>query len=122
LARPQELFALPVFLAKAALTCHCCRHDSSGLVSLVVKEAVERPVKERLVAMKGQLVTIKEQAGEAPNGTAFAITTGPAPELDKTNLVVGKVRCCRGGKGSLDSVGRSHKGLASGNGKGATLV
>lgn len=41
--------------------------------------------------MGGKLVTLKEQAGEAPNGTAFMITTGPTPELDKTNLVVGKV-------------------------------
>ena len=83
------LYSVAAFLLPLALLPH--RHDSSGLVSLVVKEAVERPVKERLVAMKGKLVTIKEQAGEAPNGTAFAITTGPAHELDKTNLVVGKV-------------------------------
>lgn len=43
--------------------------------------------------MNGKLVTLKEQAGEAPNGTGFMITTGPTPELDKTNLVVGKVSC-----------------------------
>ena len=43
------------------------------------------------MAMNGKLVTLKEQAGEAPNGTSFMITTGPTPELDKTNLVVGKV-------------------------------
>lgn len=42
--------------------------------------------------MNGKLVTLKEQAGEAPNGTSFMITTGPTPELDRTNLVVGKVR------------------------------
>jgi peptidyl-prolyl cis-trans isomerase B (cyclophilin B) len=41
--------------------------------------------------MNGQLVTVKEQAGEAPNGTAFTITTAPSPELDATNLVVGRV-------------------------------
>lgn len=129
------------------------RHDSAGLVSIVVREATERPVKvctcvagaeagecgqlpvcehpctcaalraprvpaaghapsqrrlnpsvsvvasacvefvqERLVAMGGKLVTLKEQAGEAPNGTQFMITTGPAPELDATNLIIGKVR------------------------------
>ena len=31
------------------------------------------------------------QAGEAPNGTGFVITRGPAPALDKTNLVIGHV-------------------------------
>ena len=30
---------------------------------------MHRPIKERLVAKKGQLVTIAEQAGEAPNAT-----------------------------------------------------
>jgi peptidyl-prolyl cis-trans isomerase B (cyclophilin B) len=53
-------------------------------------------LQERLVAMKGKLVTLKEQAGEAPNGSGFMITTGPAPELDKTNLIVGQV-CVSGG-------------------------
>lgn len=42
--------------------------------------------------MGGKLVTLKEQAGEAPNGTQFMITTGPAPELDATNLIIGQVR------------------------------
>lgn len=51
-------------------------------------------LQERLVAMGGKLVTLKEQAGEAPNGTQFMITTGPSPQLDATNLVVGKV-CVR---------------------------
>lgn len=50
-----------------------------------------RPVKERLVAYGGKLVTVTEQAGAAPNGTSFVITTGPCPELDGTNLVVGRV-------------------------------
>lgn len=45
--------------------------------------------------MGGKLVTLKEQAGEAPNGTQFMITTGPTPELDATNLIVGKV-CAEG--------------------------
>lgn len=67
------------------------RHDAAGLVSLMVKEEKEREVQERLVAMKGKLVTIKTVAGEAPNGSSFAITLGPAPELDATNLVVGRV-------------------------------
>ena len=29
--------------------------------------------------------------GDLPNGTAFAMTTHPVPELDATNLVVGRV-------------------------------
>lgn len=36
-------------------------------------------------------VTVKNVAGEAPNGSAFTITLGAAPELDRTNLVVGRV-------------------------------
>ncbi|GBF92527.1 peptidyl-prolyl cis-trans isomerase, chloroplastic [Raphidocelis subcapitata] len=67
------------------------RHDAAGLVSLSVKEEKEREVKERLVAMRGKLVTVKTVAGEAPNGSSFAITLGAAPELDATNLVVGCV-------------------------------
>jgi peptidyl-prolyl cis-trans isomerase B (cyclophilin B) len=66
-------------------------HDAPGLVSLVVLNAEEREEKEKLIAIKGQLVTVVEVLGDLPNGTAFAITTGPAPELDATNLVVGRV-------------------------------
>lgn len=66
-------------------------HDAAGLVSLVIKETSLRPVTERLVARNGQLVTVLEQAGEAPNGTGFVITTAPCPQLDATNLVVGHV-------------------------------
>jgi cyclophilin family peptidyl-prolyl cis-trans isomerase len=67
------------------------RHDAPALVSLDVREASERPVKERLVAKRGKLVTEYSQAGEAPNGTGFVITTAPAPALDATHLVVGRV-------------------------------
>jgi peptidyl-prolyl cis-trans isomerase B (cyclophilin B) len=66
-------------------------HDRAGLVSLVVREAEARPVKERLVAVGGKLVTLTSQAGEAPNGSAFCITLGPAPDLDRTNLIVGRL-------------------------------
>lgn len=66
-------------------------HDRAGLISLVVREAVARPVKERLTAVGGKLVTLTSQAGEAPNGSAFCVTLGPAPDLDKTNLVVGRL-------------------------------
>lgn len=43
------------------------------------------------MAYGGKFITIKEQAGEAPNGTQFCITTAATPDLDATNLVVGRV-------------------------------
>ncbi|KAG2442733.1 hypothetical protein HXX76_002815 [Chlamydomonas incerta] len=67
------------------------KHDQAGLVSIVVREKEERPVKERLVARDGKLITVLEQAGEAPNGTQFAITTAPSPDLDATNLIIGRL-------------------------------
>lgn len=66
---------------------------------------LRRVQQERLVAMGGKLVTLKEQAGEAPNGTQFMITTGPTPELDATNLVIGQV--CERSTGSSSSRGRA---------------
>ena len=45
----------------------------------------------KLVAEKGKLVEIIERSGVVPNGTGFAITVAPAPELDALNLVVGRV-------------------------------
>ena len=45
----------------------------------------------KLKAIKGKLVNVLERSGVAPNGTEFAITTGGAPELDDTNLIVGRV-------------------------------
>ena len=66
-------------------------HDSSGLVSLLVEEDKERPITEKLVARDGKLVTVSFQAGEAPNGTGFIITRTAAPQLDSTNLVIGRV-------------------------------
>ncbi|KIY95020.1 hypothetical protein MNEG_12941 [Monoraphidium neglectum] len=67
------------------------RHDAAGLVSIIVGLEKEREVTEKLVAIRGKLVTVQNVAGEAPNGSAFTITLGPAPELDATNLVVGRV-------------------------------
>lgn len=46
---------------------------------------------KKLVAEKGKLVEIIERSGVIPNGTGFAITTGPAPELDGKYLIVGRV-------------------------------
>mmetsp|Transcript_39097 Transcript_39097/g.99040 ORF Transcript_39097/g.99040 Transcript_39097/m.99040 type:complete len:318 (-) Transcript_39097:587-1540(-) len=66
-------------------------HDAPGTVSLLVKNPNQREAKTRLVAVNGKLVNITEDPGDAPNGTGFAITTQAAPELDSTNLVVGRV-------------------------------
>ena len=43
------------------------------------------------MAYRGKLVTVQEALGEAPNGSGFVVTLGPAPGLDATNLVVGRV-------------------------------
>lgn len=48
-------------------------------------------IKERLIARDGKLVTIQEDTVPAPNGTSFTITLKPLPELDETNLPVGRV-------------------------------
>ncbi|GMH37496.1 hypothetical protein BSKO_05369 [Bryopsis sp. KO-2023] len=66
-------------------------HDSGGVVSLLVKTLAEPQTKSRMVAIQGKLVTVEDQLGEAPNGTAFAITTSPCPQLNSTHLVVGRV-------------------------------
>ncbi len=78
-------------LLQQELAAQTRRHDAAGLVSLIVAESEERPVKERLVARDGKLVTVKEQAGEPPNATSFTITRSGAPSLDQTNVIVGRV-------------------------------
>lgn len=51
-----------------------------------------RVSKTKLVAYNGKLIRVEEaQPGESPNGSAFVITTQPAPELDATNLVIGRL-------------------------------
>lgn len=45
----------------------------------------------KLVADKGKLVEVVERSGVIPNGTGFTITTGAAPDLNKTHLIVGQV-------------------------------
>eukprot|EP00884_Botryococcus_braunii_P002242 jgi/Botrbrau1/12018/Bobra.247_2s0022.2 len=67
------------------------RHDDAGIVSLIVRDSRDRDVKERLVAYQGKLVKVQDAVGEVPNGTGFAITTAASPDLDATNLVVGRV-------------------------------
>lgn len=49
-------------------------------------------VREKMVAYNGKLIKVQEVRGKSnANGTGFAITLGPAPLLDDTNLVVGEV-------------------------------
>lgn len=66
-------------------------HDAPGIVSLVVRSTNDREMKEKLVAVKGQFVTVTEVLGDIPNGSAFCITSKPEPLLDSTNVIVGKV-------------------------------
>lgn len=63
----------------------------AGAVSLVVTDSDPDPVKTRLVAINGKLVNVEEPRRPPPNGTAFVVSLARAPELDTTNLVVGRV-------------------------------
>jgi len=67
-------------------------HDRAGLVSLVALSGTQSDaVKERLTAMNGRLVTVRDGGPPAPNGTAFAMTVAPSPALDGIAAVVGCV-------------------------------
>uniref|UniRef100_J3KVS4 Peptidyl-prolyl cis-trans isomerase n=1 Tax=Oryza brachyantha TaxID=4533 RepID=J3KVS4_ORYBR len=66
-------------------------HAAAGAVSIVVRDPSLPPPKPKLVARGGKLEIDQEQVGVAPNGTEFVITTGDAPELDASALVVGRV-------------------------------
>lgn len=51
-----------------------------------------RDVRDKIVAYKGKFIKVQEVRGASnANGTGFAVTLGPAPLLDKTNLIVGEV-------------------------------
>ena len=60
--------------------------------SPLIEDVCAREVKEKLVAYQGKLINVKEPLGEIPNGTAFTISLGPAPELNETQLPIGQVR------------------------------
>lgn len=62
-----------------------------GSVSLVAIDSTKPPPKTKLVAKDGAFVTIEEASRPDPNGTEFMIATADAPELDRTNTVVGQV-------------------------------
>ncbi|PUZ57707.1 hypothetical protein GQ55_5G450900 [Panicum hallii var. hallii] len=66
-------------------------HGAAGAVSIVVRDPSLPPPKPKLVARGGKLEVEEEQVGVAPNGTEFVITTGAAPELDASAVLVGRV-------------------------------
>ncbi|KAL2621844.1 hypothetical protein R1flu_002049 [Riccia fluitans] len=62
-----------------------------GCVSLVVVDPTKPPPKPRLVARNGKFVMVEEESRPDPNGTEFSIAIADSPELDASNLVVGRV-------------------------------
>ena len=67
------------------------KHDAAGLVSLNVLPKKDMETKDMLKAIDGKFVNVTQTFGNLPNGTEFSITTGPAPDLDGINLIVGRV-------------------------------
>ena len=67
------------------------KHDVAGLVSLNVLPKKDMETKDMLKAIDGEFVNVTQTFGNLPNGTEFSITTGPAPDLDGINLIVGRV-------------------------------
>jgi peptidyl-prolyl cis-trans isomerase B (cyclophilin B) len=70
------------------------RHDSAGLVSMIVRRDPREPEPEpkaRLVSVRGKFETVYDAPPPPPNGTGFVITLQAAPELDATNVIIGKV-------------------------------
>ena len=67
------------------------KHDMAGLVSLNVRPKKDMETKDMLKAIDGKFVNVTQTFGMPPNGTEFSITTGPAPDLDGINLIVGRV-------------------------------
>ncbi|WCJ22015.1 Cyclophilin-like peptidyl-prolyl cis-trans isomerase family protein [Euphorbia peplus] len=63
----------------------------AGTVSLIVRDPLKPPPKMKLIARGGKLEIDEEQVGTDPNGTEFVIATKDSPELDASNLVIGRV-------------------------------
>ncbi|KAK9114788.1 hypothetical protein Syun_021585 [Stephania yunnanensis] len=63
----------------------------AGSVGILVRDPSKPPPKMKLVAKRGKLEIDSEEVGVSPNGTEFVISTRDAPELDKSNLVIGRV-------------------------------
>ncbi|KDP20070.1 hypothetical protein JCGZ_05839 [Jatropha curcas] len=71
--------------------CSSSVKNSVGSVSIVVRDPSKPPPKLKLIARKGKLEIDQEEVGTDPNGTEFAIAIRDSPELDASNLVIGKV-------------------------------
>jgi peptidyl-prolyl cis-trans isomerase B (cyclophilin B) len=78
-------------LLEEELSSSTLKHDAAGLVSLNVLPMKDLQSKEKLTAIDGKFVTVSQTFGLRPNGTEIFITTGPASNLDETNLLVGRV-------------------------------
>ncbi|EEF50662.1 peptidyl-prolyl cis-trans isomerase B, ppib, putative [Ricinus communis] len=63
----------------------------AGTVSIIVRDPLKPPPKLKLIARKGKLEIDQEEVGTDPNGTEFVIATKDSPELDASNLVIGRV-------------------------------
>lgn len=82
------------------------KHDEGGLVSLIVRRDPNEPEpepKSRLVSVRGKFETVYDPPPPPPNGTGFTITLRAAPELDATNVVVGRVTS---GRDVLDALSK----------------
>lgn len=67
------------------------KHESAGLVSLNILPMKDLESKDSMKAIDGKFVNVTQVFGQRPNGTEFYITTGPAPDLDGINLIIGRV-------------------------------
>ncbi|GAQ77867.1 cyclophilin-like peptidyl-prolyl cis-trans isomerase family protein [Klebsormidium nitens] len=65
--------------------------NSQYAVSLLIVDSKKEAAKQKLVAADGKFYVVEESSRPELNGTAFSIATVDAPELDKTNLVIGRV-------------------------------
>ncbi|KAI5074500.1 hypothetical protein GOP47_0010461 [Adiantum capillus-veneris] len=63
----------------------------AGAVSIIVRDPSKPPPKPKLIAKDGKFEVIEEELRPDPNGTQFAIIMQDSPQLDASNLVVGKV-------------------------------
>ena len=86
-----------IYAGTTALDATCGRGQSNRWANCTPEcqpySCVMRCSKEdtKLVADKGKLVEVVERSGVVPNGTGFTITTGAAPALNRTHLIVGQV-------------------------------
>ncbi|CAM6086486.1 unnamed protein product [Calypogeia fissa] len=63
----------------------------AGAVSLFVVDPNKPPPKPKLIAKDGKFVYLEEESRPDPNATEFMIVTADSPQLDSSNLVVGRV-------------------------------